>query len=87
MISCCRLQIADFKAKTAAVVLAFCALVIAYSGGPPDGKTGRPGEGTCLDCHTGGSGAPDSADITGFDGTSYHPGQTYSLTLHVRYAG
>jgi hypothetical protein len=29
-------------------------LLIAYSGGPPDGRTGAPGEGTCADCHSGG---------------------------------
>jgi hypothetical protein len=62
-------------------------LALGYSSGPPDGKTGKPGEGTCLDCHSGGSGSSDSAFVTGFDGSSYAPGKTYSLALHVSYAG
>ena len=63
------------------------AILHGYSSGPPDSKTGRPGEGTCLDCHSGGTGPSDSAFITGLGGPTYTPGQTYSLTLHVSYAG
>jgi hypothetical protein len=82
-----RLQIADWRTRTAVILLTCCALAAAYSGGPPNGKTGRPGEGTCLDCHSGGSGARDSAAIGGFGGTTYTPDRAYSLVLHVSYAG
>jgi hypothetical protein len=62
------------------------ALAIAYSDGPPDGKTGRPGEGTCNDCHSG-AGSADSTELVGFVGGWYQPDSIYSLTLSVRYAG
>jgi hypothetical protein len=61
-------------------------LALAYSSGPPDGKTGRPGEGTCLDCHSG-VGSPDSTELTGFGVAWYQPDSVYSLTLSVGYAG
>lgn len=57
-----------------------------YSSGPPDGKTGRPGEGTCLDCHSG-AGPADSTDLDGLVGGWYQPDSLYTLTLSVRYAG
>jgi len=57
-----------------------------YSAGPPDGKTGRPGEGTCLDCHSG-AGSSDSTSLDGFVDGWYQPDSLYSLTLSVRYAG
>jgi hypothetical protein len=71
---------------TAAILLACCALALAYSAGPPDGKTGRPGEGTCLDCHSG-AGSSDSTDLNGLAGGWYQPDSLYSFTLSVRYAG
>lgn len=37
-------------------VLAVPAISLSYSGGPPDGRTGAPGELTCFTCHSGGSG-------------------------------
>ena len=86
MTSECRSQIADWGARTAAALLACCAAVLAYSGGPPNGKTGRPGEGTCNDCHSG-VGSADSTEVVGFVGNWYQPDSLYSLTLSVRYAG
>ncbi len=62
------------------------AIAFAYSDGPPDAKTGRPGEGTCLDCHSG-AGSADSTDLDGLVGGWYEPDSLYSLTLSVRYAG
>ena len=58
---------------------------MAYSGGPPDGKTGRPGEGTCNDCHSG-VGSADSTELVGLVGGWYQPDSLYSLSLWVRYA-
>ena len=62
------------------------AVLHGYSSGPPDGKTGRPGEGTCLDCHSG-AGPADSTDLDGLVGGWYQSDSLYSLTLSVRYAG
>ena len=81
-----RLQTAGWWIRTAAVLLACCAVVLAYSGGPPNGKTGRPGEGTCNDCHSG-VGSADSTELVGLVGGWYQPDSLYSLTLWVRYAG
>jgi len=86
VISGCRLKIADWRTRTAITLLACCALAVAYSGGPPDGKTGRPGEGTCNDCHSG-VGSADSTELVGFVGGWYQPDSLYSLTLSVRYVG
>jgi hypothetical protein len=61
-------------------------LAFAYSAGPPDGKAGRPGEGTCLECHSG-AGSADSTDLDGLVGGWYQPDSLYSLTLSARYAG
>ena len=68
------------------VVIVSMAAVFAYSSGPPDGKTGRPGEGTCNDCHSG-VGSADSTELVGLVGGWYQPDSLYSLTLLVRYAG
>ena len=86
MISDFRLQIADPRRRSLVALLAGCALALAYSSGPPDGKTGRPGEGTCLDCHSG-AGSGDSTELVGLVGGWYQPDSLYSLTLWVRYAG
>jgi hypothetical protein len=57
---------------------------LAYSGGPPDGRTGAPGEGTCVMCHStfplnSGSGMISLAGLP----TAYAPGESYDLTLTV----
>ncbi len=66
-----------------AVLVVGCTLAFGSSGGPPDGKTGRPGEGTCADCHSGGAGPADSTELTGIPGVVYVPDSTYRLTLSV----
>ncbi len=61
----------------------------AFSAGPPAGKTGAPGEGTCVDCHLGHTVNPDaigSVTITGAP-VPYMPGQTYPLTVTVQRTG
>jgi len=57
------------------------------SSGPPDAKTGRPGEGTCLDCHSGPVGSADSTTLLGFPGGAYEPESIYTLELSVRFSG
>jgi hypothetical protein len=59
-------------------IMIIAASAYAFSGGPPDGKTGAPGEGTCNDCHDGSGG---STTITG-PGT-YVPGTTYTIDIKV----
>ncbi|MBM3330337.1 hypothetical protein FJY68_00630 [candidate division WOR-3 bacterium] len=80
------MQIADWQTRILVALCSWCALAMAYSGGPPDGKTGRPGEGTCNDCHAG-VGSADSTELAGLVGNWYQPDSLYSLTLSVRYAG
>ena len=81
-----RLLDCSWMTRTAITLLACWTLALAYSADPPDGKTGRPGEGTCLDCHSG-AGSADSTSLDGLVGGWYQPDSLYSLTLSVRYAG
>jgi len=74
-------------ARYAVLILLAVTLVQAYSSGPPDGKTGRPGEGTCSDCHSGPSGSADSTALVGLIGNSYHPDSVYNLALSVQFVG
>lgn len=66
--------------------LACAGLALASSGGPPDAKTGAPGEGTCADCHSF-TGSGDSTILAGLPTGNYQPGSTYVLTLSVSFAG
>jgi hypothetical protein len=69
------------------VVTMLCTgLALAYSGGPPDAKTGAPGEGTCADCHSS-TGSGDSTLLAGIPAGSYVPDSLYVLTLSVSFAG
>jgi len=68
------------------VLLLTCGLAAAHSSGPPDGKTGRPGEGTCADCHSG-TGSGDSTLLSGLPAGTYAADSSYTLTLLVSYAG
>lgn len=56
-----------------------------YPDNPPTGKTGAPGEGTCLDCHSGTNTSNSSSVTITFSGTNntYEPGQTYTITVDV----
>lgn len=59
----------------------------AFSGGPPPGRTGAPGERTCNDagCHNSFPLVPDSSaiQISFPQGPAYQPGVTQRLTLTV----
>jgi hypothetical protein len=61
------------------VIFASC-MAVAFSGSPPDGRTGAPGETTCADCHGNlnvGSGSSSGdfiyADTFSYDDTSVAP--------------
>jgi hypothetical protein len=56
------------------------------SGSPPDGKTGRPGEGRCSDCHQF-TGSEDSTALIGFPGDVYQPDSVYEFELGIGFAG
>jgi hypothetical protein len=72
--------------RVTAVLLAAVAIVLGSSGGPPNGKTGAPGEGTCNDCHAGPAGTPDSTSLAGVPGNVYVPGTTYNMTLSLQWS-
>ncbi len=59
----------------------------AYSGGPPNGKTGAPGEGTCHDCHDSFplNSGPGSVAITA--PITFSASQTYQITITVAQTG
>jgi hypothetical protein len=75
-----------FALRLLAALTLVAALALANSAGPPNGKTGRPGEGTCNDCHSG-AGPSDSTELVGLVGGWYQPDSLYSLSLSVRYTG
>ncbi len=58
--------------------------VFAYSTGPPNGRTGAPGEGTCRDCHSSYqlNSGPGSVIIQNAP-AEYSPGETYTITVQV----
>ncbi|MCU0610736.1 MAG: hypothetical protein MUE60_02975 [Candidatus Eisenbacteria bacterium] len=73
---------------TATVLLSIAVgLAYGYSGGPPDGMTGGPGEDTCVMCHTsfGLNSGPGVLTISG--PPSYEAGQTYPVTVSLQHAG
>lgn len=60
------------------------AYIIKNSGGKTD-RTGSPGEGTCADCHSGGSGTTitNISFNPSVSSGSYTPNQTYTITVNV----
>lgn len=73
--------------RTLLTLLLIVGTLLANAANPPNGKTGRPTEGTCADCHSGPTGSADSTELAGFPTGSYVPDSFYLLTLSVRYAG
>jgi hypothetical protein len=55
--------------------------LIARSNGPPDGKTGAPGEGLCTECH-GTNQGDGNLTVSGIP-VSYEPGLPYLLTVEL----
>lgn len=56
-------------------------ILISFSSNPPDGKTGAPGDGLCIECHSP-SNPPINGEISveGFP-ASISPGESYLLTV------
>ncbi len=71
----------------AASLLAVPLQASAYSTGPPNGKTGAPGEGTCHDCHNSFplNSGPGSVVITA--PSTFSASQTYQITVTVAQSG
>lgn len=66
-------------------VLGLAVSGLGFSGGPPDGRTGAPGEATCADCH--GNLNVGGGTIVVTAPTSYTPGDTVDMTLKVKQDG
>jgi hypothetical protein len=73
---------------TVIFTVAIAMTVWGFSSGPPDGRTGAPGEGICTDCHT-------SFPLNSGDGSLalnglpdfYSPGATYPCTVALEDPG
>ncbi|MEL6987768.1 MAG: choice-of-anchor V domain-containing protein [Bacteroidota bacterium] len=57
-------------------------LSIARSANPPNGRTGAPGDGLCIDCHSGGGTFDGETIITGLP-DMIEPSTTYPITVTV----
>ncbi len=66
-------------------VIAFASIAVAFSTGPPNERTGAPGEGTCADCH-GNLNVGDGRIVVQAD-SPYVPGETVDVTVWVRDPG
>jgi hypothetical protein len=63
------------------------ALAFSYSGGPPNGLTGAPGEGNCTQCHAGNALNSGNGSLS-IDGPSFYtPGEVYTITVSLQDAG
>lgn len=73
--------------RLAAVLLVVPALARAYSGGPPNGMSGAPGEGTCHDCHAsfGLNSGPGNLTIAAPD--AFEAGMTYPIVITIEQTG
>lgn len=58
---------------------------VPFSSNPPTGKTGAPGEGTCIDCHSGNTFPADGTINFDFSDPNdqYAPGATYTIDLGI----
>lgn len=74
-------------AKCVAILSVIPVLIQAYSSGPPERKTGAPGDQTCAQtaCHVGTAvnGGPGKIDVTFEGGLSYAPGQKKRITVKI----
>ena len=66
-------------------LLTLAALFMSYNANPPDGKTGAPGEGTCGDCHSGGTSTAE-VEILGLP-ASINANEAYNITVRVTKTG
>jgi len=75
--------------RTLAIAFVFVipSIVLAYSSGPPNGKTGAPGEGTCHDCHASFPLNSGNGSFSIEGPTTFEAGQTYMITVHIQDPG
>ena len=67
------------------LLVALSFLFFSYTGNPPNGKTGAPGEGTCADCHSSSSGGfAGMIEISGIP-ANVEAGTIYPLTITTSY--
>ncbi|MBL7830959.1 MAG: hypothetical protein JNK41_08035, partial [Saprospiraceae bacterium] len=62
-------------------LLAFAYMFMFYNANPPDGKTGAPGDGTCGECHGGGS-FGGNIEIIGLPST-INANEAYNITVRI----
>lgn len=63
-------------------------VVLGYSNGPPNARTGAPGESTCRACHSSFGLNSGSGGVTISNAPAeYVPGETYTLTITVTTSG
>ena len=62
-------------------ILLMPTLALAFSGGPPDGRTNAPGETNCTACHTSFPLNSGAGTLSVSDLGSWNPGQVYDLTI------
>jgi uncharacterized protein (TIGR03437 family) len=71
-------------AKFAVVLAVVPALIYAYSGGPDPRKTGAPGDGLCIECHSPAANTGSGNVSVAFaSGLTYTPGAKQRLTVTV----
>ena len=71
-------------AKFAVVIAVVPALIYAYSGGPDPRKTGAPGDGLCIECHSPAANTGSGNVSVAFaSGLTYTPGAKQRLTVTV----
>ncbi len=62
---------------------------LSYSGGPPAGMSGAPGDSNCTSCHSG-TASSSSSDISVYTNATngvYIPDSTYTITVRARTSG
>src|SRR5437868_6703694 len=74
----CVALLAAFGVSLLLLTNLFTPIVSSFSGGPPPGFSGAPGEGVCSDCHISKGG---SGQFTIIPPATYVPGQTYQVTV------
>ncbi|MCI4671420.1 MAG: T9SS type A sorting domain-containing protein [Bacteroidia bacterium] len=73
-------------------LMLFTLQLVSFSGGPPAGRTGAPGESTCnaAGCHnsfTLNSGVGEVSIFSNAPAEGYTPGETYTLTYKIKESG
>ncbi|MEE9554340.1 MAG: choice-of-anchor V domain-containing protein [candidate division Zixibacteria bacterium] len=70
--------------KSLMILMVIPAMALAYSGGPPDGRTGAPGELTCQNsCHSSFPLNSGDGSLTISGPAQFEPDMTYSITVEL----